>query len=59
MGGSGDWSSLFKSGRNGFLTVFASLVGLRDVAPEESWLAALNDVRWVIVQVAEAKRSAG
>ncbi|KAJ3521327.1 hypothetical protein NM688_g9029 [Phlebia brevispora] len=29
IGGAGDWSALYRSGRNGFLTVLASLAGLR------------------------------
>ncbi|KAF7791378.1 hypothetical protein EIP86_002392 [Pleurotus ostreatoroseus] len=55
IGGVGDWSTLFKSGRNGFLMIFASLVGLRHATDEEDWLTALADVQWVLQQVLEAK----
>ncbi|KAJ3552884.1 hypothetical protein NM688_g3915 [Phlebia brevispora] len=50
-----DWSVMFKSGRNGFLTVLASLAGLREAMRESEWNAALADVQWVINQVLQAK----
>ncbi len=59
IGGTGDWSSLFKSGPNGFLTIFASLVGLRHAVNDEEWDAALKDIEWVISQVCQAKRVSG
>ncbi|KAF7789196.1 hypothetical protein EIP86_000134 [Pleurotus ostreatoroseus] len=58
-GGTGDWSSLFKSGRNGFLTILASLVGLRNAADETEWLTALVDVNWVLGEVLNAQRTTG
>ena len=50
-GGSGDWSSLLKSGINGFLTVLASLVALRDAADEDGWRDAMEDVDWVLKEL--------
>ena len=43
-GGYGGWEDMVRSGRNGFLTVLSSLTGLRDVAEESCWRAALLDV---------------
>ncbi|KAF7795565.1 hypothetical protein EIP86_006727, partial [Pleurotus ostreatoroseus] len=57
--GSGDWSTLFKSGRNGFLTVLASLLGLYAAAESEEWTSALVDVHWVLSEVLAAKYTSG
>ena len=53
-GGTGDWSSMIKSGKNGFLTVLASLVALEQSAEDECWRAALEDVNWVLEEVRAA-----
>ena len=57
--GNGDWSTLFKSGRNGFLTVLASLLGLYTAAESEEWTSALVDVHWVLSEVLAAKQASG
>ena len=57
--GNGDWSSLFKSGRNRFLTILASLLGLYAAAESEEWTSALVDVHWVLTKVLAAKHASG
>lgn len=58
IGGSGDWSSLMRPGKNGFVNVIASLATLREVMdnPEE-WANILVDVQWVVAAVLDAKRA--
>ena len=52
--GTGDWSTLFKAGTNGFVNVLMALVGLQDAATEDVWRAALADVSWVLKEVRAA-----
>ena len=51
LGGTGDWTKMLKLGRNRFLLVLMSLVGLQYVATDVSWCEALADVGWVMEQV--------
>lgn len=55
-GGSGDWSTMYLPGPNGFLNVLGALVALRDMETPERWSEAMRDVRWVIGQVLAAKQ---
>lgn len=57
-GGEGDWSSLMRSGPNGFVNVLMSLVGLMDVSALPSWREALADVSWVLREVGAASTKA-
>jgi hypothetical protein len=56
--GTGDWSSLIKSGINGWLTVFTSMLLLLhpDIANLAIWSAVLQDVSWSIQEVQDACR---
>lgn len=56
--GSGDWSSLYNPGPNGFLNVIAGLVALRQVVTTSEWAQVLGDVQWVVHEVLDAKKSA-
>ena len=57
--GDGDWSPFFKSGINAFLSLLASLLGLKDVTKLEAWERALEDVHYVLGEVLRAKEEAG
>lgn len=50
---------MFVPGTNGFLNVIGSLLALRDCEGDSVWSQAMRDVRWVIGEVLEAKRSRG
>ena len=53
--GDGGWTTMNKHGRNAFLTVMATLVwwaeGLKDHAQDPGWVAAVEEVGWVLDQV--------
>ncbi|KIJ90848.1 hypothetical protein K443DRAFT_14905, partial [Laccaria amethystina LaAM-08-1] len=53
--GDGGWTAVNKHGRNAFLTVLATLVwwadGLKDPAQDPGWLAAVEEVVWVLDQI--------
>ena len=53
------FASIFKSGKNGFLTVVSSLVGLREATTSEQWVFAVEDVHWVLWEVVKAVELAG
>ena len=58
IGGTGDWSPLFRPGKNGFVNIIASLAPLREVTEDENeWISLLADVQWVVAQVLAAKRA--
>jgi len=53
--GDGGWTTMKKHGRNAFLTVMATLVwwaeGLEDCGQDLGWVAAVEEVAWVLDQV--------
>lgn len=53
--GDGGWTAVNKHGRNAFLTVMVTLVwwadGLKDCAQDPGWLAAVEEVAWVLDQI--------
>ena len=53
--GDGGWTAVNKHGRNAFLTVMATLVwwaeGLKDCAQDAGWVAAVEEVVWVLDQM--------
>lgn len=56
LGGEGDWSSMFMSGKNGFATVIGSVVGLLQVASQSTIDYAVTDLQWTLEKVVEAKQ---
>lgn len=57
MGASGDWSSMFVPGTNGFCMVIAGLVGLLEVEDAGEWAFVFDDVLWVVQQLITAKKA--
>ncbi|EDR02100.1 uncharacterized protein LACBIDRAFT_332637 [Laccaria bicolor S238N-H82] len=57
-GGDGGWTVVNKHGRNAFLTVMATLVwwaeGLKDCARDPGWVAAVEEVVWVLDQMVKS-----
>ena len=58
IGGEGDWSGMFMSGKNGFGTIIGSVVGLLQVASPPTIEYAIIDLEWTLSRVLEARRLA-
>jgi hypothetical protein len=50
----GDWSSMFRPGKCGFILVLECLHGLQEVAPVEDLVNSVKDVDWVLTGVLAA-----
>jgi hypothetical protein len=57
--GIGNWSPLMKSGVNGWLTVFTSMLSLLHpaIADPAIWSAAVRDISWSIYEVLKASKA--
>ena len=58
IGGTGDWSTMFIPGKNGFVNIIASLYALAETVDVETWARSVRDVRWVLGEVLTAQRNA-
>ncbi|KAF7797639.1 hypothetical protein EIP86_008839 [Pleurotus ostreatoroseus] len=54
-GGTGDWSSMWVPGKNGFLNILGALSALYELAPNDDWIEAVADVKWVIREARKQK----
>lgn len=58
-GGTGDWSSMLISGKNGFVNIVAALSALYDLLAVEEWEEAAKDIKWVIHEARLQKQQRG